>query len=77
MPYFTYKIYDRVYAINLGEYGVIIAVGSPHNKLAQCFVRMDSGRSIWFSRNEIVPEQFHKKHRGEKFGWVKRFFRYR
>ena len=63
MPYFIIELGDRVIAD--GDKGTIIAIGSPNNKLAQYFVRLDDGKGdIWFSREEVVPESYQGKKNG-------------
>ncbi len=48
-----------------GDKGTIIAIGSPNNKLAQYFVRLDDGKGdLWFSREEVVPESYQGKKNG-------------
>ncbi len=57
MPYFIIELEERVIAD--GQKGTVIAIGSPHNKLAHYFVRLDNKKgAIWFSRDEVVPESY-------------------
>ncbi len=64
MPYFIIELEERVIAD--GEKGTVIAIGSPHNKLAQYFVRLDDGKGdIWFSREEVVPESYQRRKNAE------------
>jgi len=57
MPYFIIELEERVIAD--GQKGTVIAIGSPHNKSAHYFVRLDDdGGDIWFSRDEVVPESY-------------------
>lgn len=59
MPYFIIEMGERVIAD--GQKGTVIAIGSPHNKAANYFVRLDDKKKdIWFSRDEVVPESYHK-----------------
>ena len=63
MPYFIIELEDRVIAD--GQKGVVIAVGSAHNKSAHYFVRLDDDKGdIWFSRDEVVPESYQGKKSG-------------
>ena len=76
MPYFIIELEERVIAD--GQKGTVIAIGSPHNKLAHYFVRLDNGKDIWFSRDEVVPESYQEDEgRGwwgrllATFGWIR------
>lgn len=70
MPYFVIRLRERVVAD--GQKGVVIALGSAHNKLAHYFVRLDAERrDIWFSRDEVVPESYIK---GGRKPWWRRLY---
>ena len=57
MPFFIIELEERVIAD--GQKGTVIAIGSPHNKSAHYFVRLDEGKKdMWFSRDEVVPESY-------------------
>ncbi len=57
MPYFIIELEERVIAD--GQKGTVIAIGSPHNKSAHYFVRLDEAKKdIWFSKDEVVPESY-------------------
>ncbi|KKN35018.1 hypothetical protein LCGC14_0787670 [marine sediment metagenome] len=72
MPYFIIELRERVIAD--GQKGVVIAVGSAHNKSAHYLVRLDNEhRDIWFSKDEVVPAAYQEK-KGKRW-WSRLGFR--
>lgn len=66
MPYFIIELEERVIAD--GHKGIVIAVGSPHNKSANYLVRLDGvEKSMWFSKDEVVPESYQKEKKGGRW----------
>ena len=66
MPYFVIDYGERVIAD--GQPGVVIALGSTQNKSAHYFVRLDGGKDIWYSKDEVVPEDYSREKSKEEQG---------